>query len=88
MNFYGIKELRSDTRAVLGAVAQDGNAIITDNGKPKVMMVSISERDFEEVYALCARLKAQRAAEDLQRSAVSMSMDEIDEEINAARRGE
>ena len=87
MNFYGIKELRSDTRAVLTAVAQDGNAIITDNGKPKVMMVSISERDFEEVYALCARLKAQRAAEALQKNAVPLTMEEIDAEIASARRG-
>ena len=88
MNFYGIKELRGDTRAVLTAVAQDGNAIITDNGKPKVMMVSISERDFEEVYELCARLKAQRAAEALQKNAVSLTMEEIDAEIASARRGE
>lgn len=88
MNFYGIKELRNDTRAVLGAVAKDGNAVITDNGKPKVMMVSITERDFEEVYAVCARLKAQRAAESLQSGDVSMTMEEIDAEIASARRGE
>lgn len=88
MNFYGIKELRSDTRAVLSAVAQDGNAVITDNGKPKVMMVSISERDFEEVYALCARLKAQRAAEALQRNNLRMTPEEIDAEIASVRRGE
>ena len=88
MNFYGIKELRMDTRAVLGAVAQDGNAIITDNGKPKAIMVSVSERDFEEVYAMCARLKTQRAAEAMRRGNVFMSPEEIDAEIAAVRRGE
>lgn len=88
MNFYGIKELRMDTRAVLGAVAQDGKAVITDNGKPKAIMVSVSERDFDEVYLLCARLMAQRAAEALQRNASPMTPEEIEAEISAARRGE
>ncbi len=88
MNFYGIKDLRNDTRSILGVVAREGNAIITDNGKPKVMMISISERDFEEVYALSMRLKALRAMERLQEQATPMTMEEIEAEITAARRKE
>ena len=88
MNFFGIKDLRNDTRSILGVVAREGNAIITDNGKPKVMMISITERDFEDVYALTMRLKAMRSMERLQEQAVPMSMEEIDAEIRAARRKE
>ena len=86
MNFFGIKDLRNDTRSILGVVAREGNAIITDNGKPKVMMISITERDFEDVYALTMRLKAMRSMERLQERAVPMTMKEIDAEIRAARR--
>ena len=52
------------------------------------MMISISERDFEEVYALSMRLKALRAMERLQEQATPMTMEEIEAEITAARRKE
>lgn len=93
MNFYGVRELSNNTKSVLVAVSKEGSAVITDNGKPTAIMLSISEATFESVLAMVQRFKAKQAFESMQKQARTdfpngMTEEEIEEEIAAARRGE
>lgn len=90
MNFYGVRELSNNTKNVLNTVSANGTAIITDNGKPAAIMMSISEESFESVLAMVQQMYARRAFEDLQRASQTnfpngMSEEEIETEIRAAR---
>ncbi len=93
MNFYGVRELSNNTKSVLTTVSEKGTAIITDNGKPAALMMSISEDSFEDVLAMVRQMKAKRAFEEIQAQAQAMfpsglTEAEIQAEIDAARKGE
>lgn len=92
MNFYGMRELSNNTKSVMTSVNQNGSAVITDNGKPAALMISISEENFEATLDAVRQMRARQAVEVLRRKArmnfpEGMSMDEIDAEIDAARKG-
>ena len=92
MNFYGIRELSNNTKNVITSVNQNGSAVITDNGKPAALMISISEENFEATLDAIRQMRARQAVDALRKQArmnfpEGMSMDEIDAEINAARKG-
>ena len=92
MNFYGIRELSNNTKNVITSVNQNGSAVITDNGKPAALMISISEENFEATLDAVRQMRARQAVEVLRKQAQmnfpeGMSMDEIDAEIDAARKG-
>ena len=91
MNFYGMRELSNNTKNVMTSVNQNGSAVITDNGKPAALMISISEENFEATLDAIRQMRARQAVEVLRRQArmnfpEGMSMDEIDAEIDAARK--
>ena len=46
MNFYSIRDLRSETKNICEKVRQSGEVVITNNGKPSVLMLDISENNF------------------------------------------
>lgn len=92
MNFYGMRELSNNTKNVMTSVNQNGSAVITDNGKPAALMISISEENFEATLDAIRQMRARQAVDALRKQArmnfpEGMSMDEIDAEINAARKG-
>ena len=92
MNFYGIRELSNNTKNVITSVNQNGSAVITDNGKPAALMISISEENFEATLDAVRQMRARQAVDALRKQArmnfpEGMSMDEIDAEIDAARKG-
>lgn len=92
MNFYGIRELSNNTKNVMTSVNQNGSAVITDNGKPAALMISISEENFEATLDAVRQMRARQAVDALRKQAQmnfpeGMSMDEIDAEIDAARKG-
>lgn len=92
MNFYGIRELSNNTKNVITSVNQNGSAVITDNGKPAALMISISEENFEATLDAVRQMRARQAVDALRKQAQmnfpeGMSMDEIDAEIDAARKG-
>lgn len=92
MNFYGMRELSNNTKNVMTSVNQNGSAVITDNGKPAALMISISEENFEATLDAVRQMRARQAVDALRKQArmnfpEGMSMDEIDAEIDAARKG-
>lgn len=88
MNFYSIKDLRIETKRICEHIHQNGEAVITNNGKPSVLMLDISENNFEEILRAVRQAKAMIAFNSMRATAAQsgyMSEQEITEEINATR---
>ena len=92
MNFYGIRDLSNNTKSVTSSVSTNKKVIITDNGKPSAIMLSINESNFETILAFVQKLEMQLAVTELQKQSLanfpdSISDDEIQKEIDATRKG-
>ena len=88
MNFYSIRDLRSETKNICEKVRQTGEVVITNNGKPSVLMLDISEDNFDEVVRAIRQAKAMIAFNSMKAVAAAngyMSESEIEDEIKAAR---
>jgi len=88
MNFYSIRDLRSETKNICEKVRQSGEAVITNNGKPSVLMLNISEDNFDEVVRAIRQAKAMIAFNSMKAVAAAngyMTDSEIENEIKAAR---
>lgn len=88
MNFYSIRDLRSETKNICEKVRQSGEVVITNNGKPSVLMLDISEDNFDEVVRAVRQAKAMIAFNSMKAVAAAngyMTDSEIEEEIKAAR---
>ena len=88
MNFYSIRDLRSETKNICDKVRQSGEVVITNNGKPSVLMLDISEDNFDEVVRAIRQAKAMIAFNSMKAVAAAngyMTESEIENEIKAAR---
>lgn len=88
MNFYSIRDLRSETKNICEKVRQSGEVVITNNGKPSVLMLDISEDNFDEVVRAIRQAKAMIAFNSMKAVATAngyMTDSEIENEIKAAR---
>ena len=88
MRFYSIGELRGATQDICLDVHTNGEAVIMDGGKPKLLMLDISEDNFEEIIRAVRQAKSMLAFNSMRAVAAMngyMSEDEIEAEIQAAR---
>ena len=82
MNFYGIRDLSNNTKSVMSSVSTNKKVIITDNGKPSAIMLSINESNFETILAFVQKLEMQLAVTELQKQSLANFPDSIsDDEI-------
>lgn len=91
MNFYSIRDLRNDSKSMWESLKGNGEAIITNNGKPAALMLDISEDNFEITLQAVRQAKAMIAFNNMRSRAAAkgfMSDEEIEAEITAARNGE
>ncbi len=89
MQFYTARELRTNTKSIWENLSKNNDVVITNNGKPYALMVGIPEGMFVETVRALRPAKTIAAMERMRNSAsknVSMSNEEIDEAINAARK--
>ncbi len=89
MNFYSIRDLRTNTKSICENIRLNGEAIITNNGKPAVLMLNICEDDFELMLRAVRQAKAMIAFNSMRARAAEygyMNDEEIEAEIAAARR--
>jgi hypothetical protein len=91
MKFLAIRELRSSTGQLKEMLSDDGKIVLTTNGKPTALMIEVSEDSFEDVLIDLRAAQARRAIRQLQERSVSagleaMTLDDINDEIAAARR--
>ena len=88
MNFYSIRDLRSETKNICEKVRQTGEVVITNNGKPSVLMLDISEDNFDEVVRAIRQAKAMIAFNSMKAIAAAngyMTNSEIEDEIKTVR---
>ena len=88
MNFYSIRDLRTETKDICNYVRNSGEAVITNNGKPTVLMLDITEDNFELVLRAVRQAKAMIAFNAMRNIAAEngyMTDEEIEEEIQASR---
>ncbi|MCF0247479.1 MAG: type II toxin-antitoxin system Phd/YefM family antitoxin [Synergistes sp.] len=88
MNFYSVRDLRTESKNVWDNLSAGGEVIITNNGKPAALMIDIPEGYFDEVVQAVRQARAMIAFNNMRRKAAAsgfMSDEEIEAEINAAR---
>ena len=86
MNFYGIRDLSNNTKNVMTSVSTNKKVIITDNGKPSAIMLSINEANFETVLSFVQKLEMQLTVSELQKQSLinfpdGLSDEDIQKEI-------
>jgi antitoxin (DNA-binding transcriptional repressor) of toxin-antitoxin stability system len=91
MKFITVRDLRGRSGQVWTKLAREREVILTSNGKPIVILSSVSEETLEESLAAIRRARAVAAVEKLQRQSIQagtnvLSPAEITSEIQAVRK--
>lgn len=91
MKFYTVRDLRTTTKTLWDNLSTDGEVVITNNGKPTALLFDIADGDFEEILKAVRQAKAMMAFNSMKSKAAKqgyMSEEEIEAEIEKARKGE
>ena len=91
MNFYSVRDLRTESKNVWENLSAGGEVVITNNGKPSALMIDIPEGGFDEIVQAVRQARAMIAFNNMRRKAAMsgfLSDEEIEAEINAARNEE
>ncbi len=88
MNFYSVRDLRTESKSVWENLSAGGEVVITNNGKPSALMIDIPEGSFDEIVQAVRQAKAMIAFNNMRKKAAMsgyMTDEEIEAEIRAAR---
>ena len=91
MEFFSIREFNNSPRKTRETLKRSGKIVLTNNGKPSMLVFDITGQDFEDLIDTLNRAEAMRLFENIQIQAVrgglnTITMDEIDNEISLQRR--
>jgi antitoxin (DNA-binding transcriptional repressor) of toxin-antitoxin stability system len=91
MKFLSVRDLRGKSAQIWKDLPEEGEMIITSNGRPIAILAAISESNLEESLTAFRQARAVEAVAALQRRSADqgtdkISMDEIDAEIKAVRK--
>ena len=81
MNFYSIRDLRTDSKSLWQTINDGDEAIITNNGKPAAVMISIPDGYFDESIQAIRQARALIALNSM-RIRASRDGYKTDDEIN------
>ena len=84
MNFCTIRDLRTNSKKIWGK----DDVIITNNGKPKAVLIKTDEENFINTLALIASARAEQAVKNIRIKSKAkgyFTETEIENEIKAAR---
>ena len=90
MNFYSVRDLRTESRSVWADLETGGEAVLTNNGKPSALIIGIPEGGFDEAVQAVRQAKAMIALNAMRRKAARegfLSEEDIDALIDEARSG-
>lgn len=90
MNFYSVRDLRTDSRSMWADLTSGDEVVLTNNGKPSALVIDIPEGSFDEIVQAVRQAKAMIALNSARRRAARagfMSDDEIEAAIADARNG-
>ena len=85
MEFYSVRDFRTESKAVWASLARGGEVVITNNGKPAALMIEIPEGRFDETVQAVRQARAMTALNSMRRRAAAAGY-MTDEEIEAAVR--
>lgn len=88
MEFYSVRDFRTQSKTVWDSLARGGEVVITNNGKPAALMVEIPEGGFDETVQAVRQARAMAAFNRMRRRAAAegyMSDEEIEAAIAEAR---
>ncbi|MDR1832338.1 MAG: type II toxin-antitoxin system Phd/YefM family antitoxin [Fusobacteriaceae bacterium] len=90
MKFYTVRDLRTQPKNIWTTLEEQQQVIITNNGKPTALMISIAEDNFEETLTAIRRARSIQATAQLQAISAKngrdkRTLDEINLEIAEAR---
>ena len=89
MNFFTARDLRTIPKRIWQALANSGEVVITNNGKPTALMLNITEDNFDQTVRAVRQARAMLAVNHLCGLAAGrgfMSEEDIEAEIAASRR--
>ncbi len=89
MKFYSVRDFRNMSKEIWGNLARNGEAVITNNGKPTALMIDISEDNFDEMLKAVRQAKAMVAFNKMRMDSSKegfMSEEDINAEINEYRK--
>ena len=88
MQFHTVRDLRTSPKSVWESLGR-GEVVITNNGRPSALMLDISNGDFEETLQAVRQAQTMMVINRMRERAAAagfMTDDEINAEINAARK--
>ena len=90
MLFYSLRDLNTTSKEVWQSLSENGEIVITNNGKPTAIMVSVDGSNLEETLAAIRQANIMKTVNRMrmasQRSGVSeLTDEEIQAEIDAVR---
>ena len=80
MNFYSVRDLRTDSKNMWKELSGGNEIVITNNGKPQALMIDIPEGCFEEIVQAVRQAKAMIALNNMRGRASKIGF-KSDEEI-------
>lgn len=91
MKFITVRDIRTSPAAIWKQLPEEQEMVITNNGKPIALLTPLSDETLEETVSAVRRARAANAVRQMRRIAderglSSMTEEEIESEIDAARR--
>ncbi|MCW3490207.1 type II toxin-antitoxin system Phd/YefM family antitoxin [Dethiobacter alkaliphilus] len=84
MKFVSVRDLRQKSAEIWGLLREEGDVVITSNGKPIALLSDIGEANVEEYLQNSRRLRATMAVNSMQERSLQQGLNELsDEEIEA-----
>ena len=90
MNFYSVRDLRTDSKRMWADLNRGDEVVLTNNGRPSALMIDIPEGSFDEIVQAVRQAKAMIALNSMRRRAARegfMSVEDIEAFIDEARNG-
>jgi len=91
MEFITVRELSKSPKNTLTKLSKNGKAVLTNNGKPQAIIIKINGENFEQTLSLLQKLEFMQNLTEMRLTSIKnenagMSLEEINEEIYAARK--
>jgi len=91
MLFYSVRDLNTSSKEVWQSLSDNGEVVITNNGRPTAIMINVDGADLEETIAAIRQANTMKAINRMrmasQRNGTSALSDEdIQAEVDAVRR--
>lgn len=91
MNFYSVRDLRTDSRRMWADLTSGKEIVLTNNGKPSALVIDIPEGSFDETIQAVRQAKAMIALNSMRYKAAKegyLSDEDIESLIDEARNGD